>query len=76
MRIFESCVAASLLTDEESITLKKAYLAIRDRAHRCTLSGITRIIDGQELLAERAAVIALWHKLIDAQLPELDLSTH
>ncbi len=76
VRIFESCVAAGLLTDEESITLKKAYLAIRDRAHRCTLSGITRIIDGQELQAERAAVVALWHKLIDAQLPELDLSIH
>ena len=72
VRIFESCVEAGLLTEEESITLKKAYLAIRDRAHRCTLSGVTRIIDGQELQEERAAVVALWHKLIDRQLPAPD----
>ncbi len=68
VRIFESCVEAGLITEAESITLKKAYLAIRDRAHRCTLSGVTRIIDGQELQAERAAVVALWHKLIDCHL--------
>lgn len=35
VRIFESRVEAGLLTEEESITPKKVYLAIRDQ-HRCT----------------------------------------
>lgn len=68
VRIFESCVDAGLITEEEAMTLKKAYLAIRDRAHRCTLSGVTRIIDGHELETERQAVEMLWRKLLESQL--------
>ena len=68
VRIFESCVDAGLMTEEEAMTLKKAYLAIRDRAHRCTLSGVTRIIDGHELETERQAVEMLWRKLLESQL--------
>ncbi|WP_024872242.1 bifunctional [glutamate--ammonia ligase]-adenylyl-L-tyrosine phosphorylase/[glutamate--ammonia-ligase] adenylyltransferase [Tolumonas lignilytica] len=69
VHIFESCVAAGLLSEAEATTLKNAYLLIRDRAHRCTLSGLIRIIDGQELQAERTAVISLWHQLIESHLP-------
>lgn len=64
VRIFDTCAEEGLLTDEESAQLKKAYLAIRDMAHRCTLSGQSRIVEGSELLAERAWVTALWQKLL------------
>jgi glutamate-ammonia-ligase adenylyltransferase len=64
VRIFDTCAEEGLLTDEESARLKKAYLAIRDMAHRCTLSGQSRIVEGGELLAERLWVTALWQKLL------------
>ena len=64
VRIFDTCAEEGLLTDEESARLKKAYLAIRDMAHRCTLSGQSRIVEGGELLAERQWVTALWQKLL------------
>jgi glutamate-ammonia-ligase adenylyltransferase len=64
VRIFDTCAEEGLLTNEESAQLKKAYLAIRDMAHRCTLSGQSRIVEGSELLAERAWVTALWQKLL------------
>ena len=64
VRIFDTCAEEGLLTDEESARLKNAYLAIRDMAHRCTLSGQSRIVEGGELLAERQWVTALWQKLL------------
>jgi [glutamine synthetase] adenylyltransferase / [glutamine synthetase]-adenylyl-L-tyrosine phosphorylase len=64
VRIFETCAEAGLLNDEEATQLKKAYLAIRDMAHRCTLSGHSRIVGAGELLTERAWVRELWDKLL------------
>jgi [glutamine synthetase] adenylyltransferase / [glutamine synthetase]-adenylyl-L-tyrosine phosphorylase len=64
VRIFETCAEVGLLNDEEATHLKKAYLAIRDMAHRCTLSGHSRIVGAGELLTERAWVSELWDKLL------------
>ena len=64
VRIFDECVLCSLLSQEEAKQLKQAYLAIRDMAHRCTLSGQSRIVDGNELVAERGWVSALWQRLL------------
>lgn len=66
VRIFDECVLCDLLSLEEAERLKKSYLAIRDRAHRCTLSGLTRIVEGSELVAERQWVSALWQRLLGA----------
>lgn len=64
VRIFESCVATDFLSPEEAEQMQKAYLAIRDIAHRCTLSGRSRIVAASELTAARAAVTALWQRLL------------
>ena len=66
VRIFDECVLCDLLSLEEAERLKKSYLAIRDRAHRCTLSGLTRIVEGSELVAERQWVSSLWQRLLGA----------
>ena len=64
VRIFDECVLCGLLSQEEAKQLKQAYLAIRDMAHRCTLSGQSRIVEGNELVAERGWVSALWQRLL------------
>nr|MBP8064977.1 hypothetical protein [Aeromonadaceae bacterium] len=64
VRIFDTCAEQQLLSDDEAAHLKRAYLAIRDVAHRCTLSGRSRIIAADELLQERGWVTALWQKLL------------
>ncbi len=64
VRIFDTCAEQQLLSDEEAAHLKRAYLAIRDVAHRCTLSGRSRIVSADELLPERGWVTALWQKLL------------
>ena len=64
VRIFDTCAEQGLLSEEEAAHLKQAYLAIRDVAHRCTLSGLSRIGAGSDLLPERAWVSALWQKLL------------
>lgn len=69
VRIFEACVEAGLLTERESQDLKQAYIAIRDRAHRCSLLNESRIVPGTELLPEREAVMAAWDRQIIRHLP-------
>ncbi len=69
VRIFDECVLCDLLSLQEAERLKAAYLAIRDRAHRCTLSGLSRIVDGGELVTEREWVSALWQRLLVAADP-------
>ncbi|MFC3914738.1 bifunctional [glutamate--ammonia ligase]-adenylyl-L-tyrosine phosphorylase/[glutamate--ammonia-ligase] adenylyltransferase [Pseudaeromonas sharmana] len=64
VRIFEACVDCALLTAEQARQLKAAYLAIRDLAHRCTLSGRSRIVADCELQTERGWVAALWQQLL------------
>ena len=64
VRIFDTCAEQGLLSEEEAARLKQAYLAIRDVAHRCTLSGLSRIVAAGDLLPERAWVSALWQKLL------------
>ena len=64
VRIFDTCAEQQLLSDDEVAHLKRSYLAIRDVAHRCTLSGRSRIIAADELLQERGWVTALWQKLL------------
>ena len=66
VRIFEACVETGLLSAPAAQQLRAAYLAIRDLAHRCTLSGLTRIVEGGELVAERQWVSALWQRLLGA----------
>jgi len=63
VRILEECVLAGLLSQQEGQALKQAYLAIRDEAHRCTLSGRSRIVPDRLLASERAQVSALWQRL-------------
>lgn len=64
VRIFDACVAVGLLDEAQARQLKAAYLAIRDLAHRCTLSGRSRIVADSELVAERSWVAALWQQLL------------
>ena len=45
LRIFETCKALQLLTEEQEKALTEAYCAIRDAAHRLTLNKQTRIVD-------------------------------
>lgn len=70
VRIFDECVLCELLSLQEAERLKAAYLAIRDRAHRCTLSGLSRIVDGGELVTERQWVSALWQRLLAGAEPQ------
>ena len=64
VRIFDACVAVGLLDEAQARQLTAAYLAIRDLAHRCTLSGRSRIVADSELVAERSWVAALWQQLL------------
>ncbi len=66
VRIFEACVETGLLSAPAAQQLRAAYLAIRDLAHRCTLSGRSRIVTDSELVAERAAVVSVWQQLLGA----------
>lgn len=68
VRIFDACTEVGLLTEAQAAMLKDAYIAIRDRAHRCTLSGETRIIDAKELQQERGNVRTLWTELVQVHL--------
>ncbi len=65
VRIFEACVAAGVLAPAAAAGLTAAYLAIRDLSHRCSLSGESRLVGAEQLLAERARVTALWQQLLE-----------
>lgn len=64
VRIFDACAEVGLIAIATAEQLKSAYVAIRDRAHRCTLSGQSRIIPDNELMSERQFVQAMWQQLV------------
>lgn len=64
VRIFDACAEVGLIAIAAAEQLKSAYVAIRDRAHRCTLSGQSRIIPDNELMSERQFVQAMWQQLV------------
>tara|TARA_R110001583_G_scaffold7720_9_gene37927 strand:- start:12913 stop:15750 length:2838 start_codon:yes stop_codon:yes gene_type:complete len=64
LRIFETCKAQSLLTEQQTLSLVNAYCVIRDAAHRLTLNKQVRIIDDNKFIQERQAVIKVWEQFL------------
>jgi len=66
LRIFENCQRLHLLTERQGNTLITAYCAIRDAAHRLTLNKEKRIVDENEFVQTRQAVIEIWKQFFTA----------
>lgn len=64
VRIMESCVECDLVSPEEAAAVKRAYLAVRDRAHKCSLMGEHRVVGAEELAKERKSVTDMWNRII------------
>lgn len=62
MRILETAVEVGLLDEEESLRLRRAYCAIRDRGHRLSLSDQPGRVPDSELTQEREWVVESWNK--------------
>ncbi len=66
MRILEMTVKTGLLDEQESLQLRRAYCAIRDRGHRLSLSDLPGLVPDTELTQERQWVLASWRKWLKA----------
>jgi len=65
LRIFATCRELALLTAGEEKSLTDACCHLRDAAPRLTLNKKSRIVSDQLFVAERKAVLKIWHKLFD-----------
>ncbi|WP_107851863.1 bifunctional [glutamate--ammonia ligase]-adenylyl-L-tyrosine phosphorylase/[glutamate--ammonia-ligase] adenylyltransferase [Oceanimonas marisflavi] len=66
MRILETAVEVDLLEEDESLRLRQAYCAIRDRGHRLSLSDQPGRVPDTELTQEREWVVASWKKWLNS----------
>lgn len=67
IRILESLAQSNLLATQEVEQLIEAYKVLRAEGHRLTLQHKTRKVPGDQLVAERQKVIAIWNKLLETQ---------
>lgn len=64
VRIFDECVLAGVLEQNQAQGLKKAYLEIRNLGHRLNLSEISRKVSADQLKNERSLVCQVWQQLL------------
>jgi glutamate-ammonia-ligase adenylyltransferase len=60
IRQLESVASADLVPQTRVDTLTSAYRAYRERTHRMSLEGGANVVPGDQFMAERAAVTAIW----------------
>ncbi|HSP31038.1 MAG TPA: bifunctional glutamine synthetase adenylyltransferase/deadenyltransferase, partial [Halomonas sp.] len=65
IRILEVLTESGHLPAEEAERLREAYLAYRSATHRKALPGENALGDGQEFLAHREVVTALWQRFLE-----------
>ncbi len=66
IRILESLRAENLLTSQEEVQLAEAYKVYRSAGHRLNLQRQSGVVGGDEFVAERANVSAVWARYLTA----------
>lgn len=67
LRIIEMAAKHNLVTKEDTLTLQKAYLTLRDHYHQLTLADHRFADNSQVLASTRQAVTAIWDKTVNAE---------
>ena len=65
IRELESVASAALVPQGTIDVLTGAYRKYRERSHHRTIAGLTAVVPDTEFLAERAAVAAIWHEVME-----------
>jgi len=69
VRLLDALAQCGLLTAQTTQSLKTAYCAYRDLGHRAVLQGQRGVVSEEEIATYRAAVIAVWHRLLETETP-------
>ena len=64
IRVLETLAAEGLMTEADVGLLTEAYKAYRSAGHRLTLQSQPGVVSGDEFAEERAAVQAIWDRLL------------
>lgn len=65
VRLLETLAAEGLMSIDDAEALKAAYLALRRAGHARALAGASKVLNENELLAERKLVQQLWTKIMN-----------